>query len=89
MCTVLLLHDHLQVLESSLNLSPSELTGLQTLIFPKKAGLISYEDFAHQATDIIASLYHGLPASDEYWVELKAYDGSMVVNYNKQTGEIK
>lgn len=82
-------YKHLQVLEASLQLTTSELSGLQSLILPKKSGLISYEDFAHQATDIISSLYHGLPTSDKHWVELKAYDGSMVVNYNKQTGEIK
>ena len=63
--------------------------GLQALVVPKKSGLISYEEFASQATDMISSLYQGQPASDGHWVELKAYDGSMVVSYNKQTGEIK
>lgn len=79
----------IKVLESNLQLNTSELAGLQALIVPKKSGLISYEEFASQAADMISSLYQGQPASDEHWVELKALDGSMVVSYNKQTGEIK
>ena len=79
----------LQILEENLNLNTDELAGLQSLFVPKKSGMISYEDFASQATDVIASLYQGQTASDEHWVELKAYDGSMVVSYNKQTGEIR
>ena len=79
----------IKVLESNLQLNTAELTGLQALVVPKKSGLISYEEFASQATDMISSLYQGQPASDEHWVELKALDGSMVVSYNKQTGEIK
>ena len=81
--------EYLQVLESSLQLSAEELAGLQTIIVPKKSGLISYEEFASQSTDVISSLYKDQPESDKHWVELKAYDGSMVVSYNKQTGEIK
>ena len=86
---ILVINCSQKVLGSNLQLTTSELAGLQALVVPKKSGLISYEEFASQATDMIASLYHGQPGSDEHWVELKAHDGSMVVSYNKQTGEIK
>lgn len=76
-------------MESSLQLNADELAGLKNLVVPEQSGLISYVEFATQATDVIASLYQGQTASDEHWVELKASDGSMVVSYNKQTGEIK
>lgn len=76
-------------MESSLQLNADELAGLKNLVVPEQSGLISYAEFATQATDVIASLYQGQTASDEHWVELKASDGSMVVSYNKQTGEIK
>lgn len=77
------------MLESNLQLSAVEVATLQAQLAPKQSGLISYEEFAPRASDMIASLYQDQPLSDEHWVQLKAYDGSMIVSYNKKTGEIK
>lgn len=77
----------LQVLQISLALQSEEVAALQSIVVPDKSGLISYMDFATQAMEIIATLYVNQPPAERHWVELQMYDGSLLVNYNKQTGE--
>ena len=72
----------------NLQLSPSEVAHLQELIQPDPSGLVPYAEFASRSVDIVASLYANQPPLEAHWVELVTADGSIAVNYNKQTGEV-
>ncbi len=76
------------MLEPTLRLRHSELSQLQGLVLPDdQSGLIPYAEFASHAMDYIASLYTNQAPAEAHWVELATPDGSLAINYNKQTGE--
>ena len=78
----------LQSSDLNLRLSNDELSILQGIIQPDRSGQISYAEFASQAIDILSSLYMNQPPREDHWVELRTADDSIVVNFNKQTGDV-
>lgn len=79
----------LQSVELNLQLSEEHVAALQGLIEPDRSGQIPYAQFATHGAEYIASLYHNQPASEAHWVDLQTADGSLVISYNKQTGEVR
>lgn len=70
-----------------MQLSSEQITHLKAFVQLDRAGQVAYGGFCSQAADVIASLYSGEPARPEHWVEMTSADGTLAVNYNKQTGE--
>lgn len=83
-----MLNISIQILQSSLQVNPADISQLQTLILPDQSGLIPYDEFARNAVDYIASLHTNQPPAEAHWVELATPDGGVAINYNKQTGEV-
>lgn len=75
--------------EMNLQLTEEEVVALKELIQPDISGQIAYGEFATHAADIVSSLYQNQAASDSHWVDLRTSDGTIVISYNKQTGEFK